>query len=201
MALQAKSHGERLRLVGKRHGVNLAMTTLAAHPFGDMNTVVEIYVSREVGDSVPDDRRIVGKARADRGKKRGIGPDLRMAGHTRHGGRQPRACGGFDRGVAKAAVKPQAGDMVLMAERNGLRDHSAHVTHVIGSRPEPPGEESPDNDCRHGKQSTFAARLAAGPKIAAMVTSEQVRVEAPRRQRKGCRRNSVSIQHRTTRTF
>jgi hypothetical protein len=83
MAIQAETHGKSFRLIRERHRFDIPVATFATHPFGNVNTVIEVDVVREIRNLVPDDRRIIGKALADRGQQRGIVPNLRMTGHAR----------------------------------------------------------------------------------------------------------------------
>src|ERR1700686_5164466 len=121
MAAQAPFHLQRFLRVHQRHQVDRTMTGVAAHSFIDMNAVIEIDKVGKLVDARPLQRVARPVAGAHRLKELGVGPDLRMAVHARLGGRNAGKARSFDRSVTVAAVDAEAGDMVLMAERNGLR--------------------------------------------------------------------------------
>ena len=82
MTIEAKLHGQCLCLVGKRHRIDGAMAAFAPNALGDVDAVIEIDVIRKIGHAMPRNRLVVGQAFAYRRERRGIGPDLRMAGHA-----------------------------------------------------------------------------------------------------------------------
>jgi len=118
---QAPLHLQTFLLVHERHLIHRAVAGVAADTFINVDAVVEVH---KVGQLV-DARPLQGIARlvtgADRFQQSGVGPDLRMAVHAGFGGRNARKARGLDRSVAVAAIDPEAGDVVLVAEGNRLR--------------------------------------------------------------------------------
>src|SRR5581483_3037311 len=104
MAAQAPLHLQRLLLVHQRHGVHRAMTGVTANSLGDMDAVIEEDEVRQRVHPRPLQRFARAVAGAHRFEQRGIGPDLRVAVHTRLGGRNPGKTGRLHRGVAVAAI-------------------------------------------------------------------------------------------------
>ena len=104
MTVEAELHRQSFGLVAERHLVYFAMTVRAADALGDVNAVVEINIVRQVVDPVPDDRLIVDKALPHRRQKRGVRPDLGMAGHAGGGRRQASAGRHLHRSMAEAAI-------------------------------------------------------------------------------------------------
>src|SRR5262245_8886258 len=88
MTVQAELHRESLGLVAKRHAVDFAVTARTADALGYVDTVVEVDIIRQIIDSVPGNRTIIGKALAHRRKNLSIRPDLRMTRHASVGWRQ-----------------------------------------------------------------------------------------------------------------
>src|ERR1041385_938323 len=118
---EAPLHLQRFLLVHQRHRVDGAVAGIAADALGDVNAVIEI---NEVGGRVdprPLQRLAAAIAGAHRFEQLGIGPDLRVAVHAGLGGRNAGKARSLDRSVAITAVDAQSGDVVLMAEGDGLR--------------------------------------------------------------------------------
>ena len=105
------------------------MTGVAADALGHVDAVVEI---NEVGKLV-DARPLQGFAGTVAGahwlKQLGVGPDLRVAVHAGLRRGNPGETGSLNRGVAIAAIDAESGDVVLMAEGNGLRFANSSVGH------------------------------------------------------------------------
>src|ERR1019366_6673809 len=94
---------------------------VAPHSLIDMNAVIE---KNEIGELIhprPLQRLAGAVAGADRFEQLSVGPDLRMAVHTSLGGRNAGETRSLNRGVAVAAVNAEPGNVMLMAERHGLR--------------------------------------------------------------------------------
>jgi len=124
MAFQTPLHLQRLLLIHKRHLVDWTVAGIAAYAFIDVNAVIE---EDEVGKLVhprPLQRLAGAVTGADRLKQLRVGPDLRVAVHARLGGRDAGKARGLDRSVAVAAINSESGNVVLMAEGDGLwADH------------------------------------------------------------------------------
>src|SRR5262245_21148497 len=98
-----------------------------------MDAVVEVNEIGQVVDAGPGDG-LAGPVTLAHGKEhRGAGPDLGMAVHADLGGRDAGEGGVLDRGVAVAAIDPQAGDVVLVAERHRLLAGDADAGGVSGA--------------------------------------------------------------------
>lgn len=129
MASQAPLHLQGFRLVHQGHLVDRAVAGVAADALGDVNAVIEINEVGELVDAGPLQRFAGAVAGANGLKELGVGPDLRVAVHARLGRRDSGEAGGLDRGVTVAAVDAESGDMMLMAERDGLRLADAGIGH------------------------------------------------------------------------
>src|SRR5215469_12371661 len=116
MAPQAPLHLQAFLLVHQRHGIDRAVTGVAADSFSHMNAVVEIHEVGELVDAHPLQRLTATVAGADRLQQLGIRPDLRVAVHAGLGWRNAGKARGLDRSVAVTAVDAESGDVVLMAE-------------------------------------------------------------------------------------
>ena len=121
-------NGAACRIRGMRS--TRAMTGGAADAFRDVNAVVEVNVIGKDMNSLPVNRLVGGEAFSNRRKHRRIGPKLRMTGHASFGGRNARKTRSRHRGVAIAAVQPQAADMVRMAEWHRLLSGNRLISYV-----------------------------------------------------------------------
>ncbi len=131
MALEAPLHLERLGLHDQRHLVHPTMAALAAHPFGDVDSVIEVDVVRQVVDPRPLDRLAGPVAFADRGQHRALIPDQVVAVHARCRRRNSGERRILDTGVAVEAADAEGGRVVIVAERNRLSEHDA-LAGVVG---------------------------------------------------------------------
>ena len=144
MAAKAPLHLQRLLLIHQWHGVNRAMTGVAADPFRDVDAVIE---EDEVGKRVhprPLQRLAGSIAGAYRFEQRRVGPNLRVAVHAGLGGWYSSKAGGLDRGVAVAAVNAESGNMMLVAEGDWLRLAHTGVGYIGGTLY---GVTHPDQSC------------------------------------------------------
>ena len=121
MAFQTPLHLQRLLLIHKRHLVDWAVARIAAHAFVDVNAVIEEDKVRKLVHPRPLQRLAGAVTGADRLKQLRVGPDLRVAIHARLGRRNTGKTRSLNRSVAIAAVDAEAGNVVLMAEGDGLR--------------------------------------------------------------------------------
>jgi hypothetical protein len=133
MAGQAPLHLQTFLLVHQGHLVDWAVTGVAADSFVDMNAVIEIDEVGQLVDACPLQRLAGFVAGADGLEELGVGPDLRVAVHARLGRRNASEARSLDRGVAVAAIDAESGDVVLMAERDGLRLADPGVGDVGGT--------------------------------------------------------------------
>src|SRR5579883_1097736 len=120
VAGEAPAHIECRRLPGQRHVADRAVAFRAADAFGDMDAVIEIDVVGETIDPGPAQRFPVSQALTYRREDRRIGPNLGMAGHAGFSRRNAGVLRRLNRRMAIAAVEPEAADMMLVAERDGL---------------------------------------------------------------------------------
>ncbi len=153
MAVKAEFHGQGLRFVRKRHIRHRPVAGCAADSLGDVNGMVEIHVIRQIINPAPDQRLVLSKTFAHRRQEPGIGPDLRMTGHAGPGGRHAGIGGDLDRGMAKAAIDPKPGDVMLMTEGYWLSNGEAHAACPIGPRREPPPADHRRAGRREPKQN------------------------------------------------
>ena len=96
------------------------MTGLAADSLVDVDAVIEVDEVGKIVDAIPLEGGIVAKTGADRLEHGRLAPDLRVAGHTGFGGGNAGKTALFDGRVAIATVEAHPGDVVLVAEGNGL---------------------------------------------------------------------------------
>src|SRR5258708_36266248 len=97
------------------------MAGVAADALVHVNAVIE---ENEVGKLIhprPVQGLTGAVAGADWFEQLSVSPDLRMAVHAGLGGRNAGEARGLDRGMAVTAVDAEAGDMMLVAERDRLR--------------------------------------------------------------------------------
>jgi len=120
MAVEAPAHGQRRRLPHQRHPIDGAVTGRATDALRDVNAVIEIDVVGKNMDPLPVNRLVASQAFPDRRQHRRIGPELRMTCHAGYGGRNARKTRGRHRGVAIAAIKSQAADVVGVTEWHRL---------------------------------------------------------------------------------
>lgn len=130
MTIQAPLHLQRLSLIHQGHLIDRTVTSVAANSLGHVNAVIEKDKVRKLIHAGPLQRLAGAVARAHRLKQLSIGPYLRVTIHTGACRRNSGETGNFDRGVAIAAIDSQSGDVVLMAERHGLRLANAFVGDV-----------------------------------------------------------------------
>ena len=133
MATQTPLHLQRLLLIHEGHLIDWTVAGIAAHSLIDMNAVIE---KDEVGELVhprPLQRLARAVAGADGLKQLGVGPDLRVAVHASLGGRNAGEARSLNRGMAVAAVDPESGDVMLMAEGHGLRLPHSGIGNVGGT--------------------------------------------------------------------
>ncbi len=130
MAPEAPLHLQRLLLIHQWHGVDRAMTGVAAHPLRDVNAVIKEDEVGKLIDARPL-QRFTGSIAGSNGlKQRRIGPDLGVAVHAGFRWRDSGVAGGFHRSVTVAAIDAESGDVMLVAEGNGLRLANASIGHV-----------------------------------------------------------------------
>ena len=98
---------------------------------------------------------------ADGGEQLGVGPDLRVASHAGVGRRQARVPARLDLGVAHEAADPEAADMVLMAEGNGLVDDEPDPALPVRARPDPPPPSAAHDDPCHAEQHDLRPQVGA----------------------------------------
>src|ERR1043166_8008785 len=106
-----------------------------------MDAVVEENEIRQIIDAIPLQGLLCGQALAHRREHWRIGPYLRVAGHAGLGRRDSRERGFLNRGMAIAAIEPEPGDVMLMAERHRLLSRHTFIGGVrrpINSIDQPP---------------------------------------------------------------
>jgi len=113
-------HLQRIHLVNSRHIVDLAVTGRAADALGNMDTMIEIGVFRQIVYAGPFYRLIVTKTRPDGFEIRAVGPDLSVAVHAGLGRRHPGRSRGLNRRMTISAIYTVIPRMVLMAKLHGL---------------------------------------------------------------------------------
>lgn len=125
MATEAPLHVQRVLTPRQSHLANRAVTGHAADTFFNVNAVIEINEVWEIIDANPRNRLIVPKTLAHRFEHLSGGMDLRVARHAgvRRGNAGEVAL--FDGGVAIAAVDAKLGNVMAMAEGNGLLANDA----------------------------------------------------------------------------
>ena len=128
MAIETPFHIKRVRFPCEWHFVQLPVTRGATDAVIDMNAMVEKNKIRRLIDTVPFQPLAIRQTFAHRREHRRILPDLGMAGHTSFSRRHSGKRGLFDRCMAKAAIKSESVDMMLVAERHGLFDRHHFVS-------------------------------------------------------------------------
>src|SRR5262249_54770132 len=96
------------------------MATGATYTFIYVNAVIEVDEVRQIVDPRPLNGLSAAEAVAHGLQHGGVGPDQCMTFHASLRRRNAGKAGLFDRRVAVTAIEPQPGDMVLVAERDGL---------------------------------------------------------------------------------
>ena len=96
------------------------MATLTAHPFVDMNAVIEIDEIRQIVYARPINRGVVAETGTHRLQSGASDPNLRMTVHTSLGGRNVREAGGFHGGMALTTINPKTAYVMRVAERHRL---------------------------------------------------------------------------------
>src|SRR5262245_7541633 len=129
MTLQTPLHLQRCRLISQRHQIDSPMTGRTSHAFVYVNAVIEIDEVGQVINTLPLDGFACAPALANRLKIRAVGPDLRMAVHTRLGWRDSSKREFLDGSMAVAAIDPVIADMMLVTELDRLlaREESLRV--------------------------------------------------------------------------
>ena len=146
MAIDAPTHVESVLPPRDRHLSKLPMARCTTDSFADMNTVIEIHKVGKRVHPVPQDRLSCAVAGAHRFQHRSIGPQLRMARHAGVCGRYTCIPGILNRSMAVPAIDAQLGRVVLMAERNRLRQRALDVGEVRRLIHLPAKESNPRND-------------------------------------------------------
>src|SRR6202158_2993670 len=96
------------------------MTGCAADALVDMNTVIEVYEIRQVVHAGPLQRLPAPETGAPRFQDGRVRPDLRVAAHANLSSRKSGDSGLLYRRMAVAAIDAVVGDVMLVAEGNGL---------------------------------------------------------------------------------
>jgi hypothetical protein len=130
MAVDAEAHLERMRTTEQWHGVDAPVAGYAGDAAIDVDRVIEEHIVGQLGDAIPDHRPAARRAFAQRREHRRMGPDLRMAGHADMSRGKARMRARFDRGMTEAAIDPEAGDVMLVAERHELVGRPADLALV-----------------------------------------------------------------------
>ena len=130
MAFQAPFHVQRVLLIHERHFIDRPVAGDARHTLSDVDAMVEVDEIGEVMNAVPLHRlsRAIGVANGL--KQCGVGPNLRVTGHTRFRGRNSRKCRLLDGTMTIPAVDPQASHVMLMAKRDGLITENSLVGEI-----------------------------------------------------------------------
>ena len=122
MAIEAPLHIQRFGFPHQGHLIYLTVARLAANALVDVDAVVEIGEVGQVVDAIPLDGYVVAETGAHGFEDGRFGPDLRVAGHAGFGRGNAGKSTFLDGGMAIAAVDAHAGDVVFVAEGNGLID-------------------------------------------------------------------------------
>ena len=120
VAIKAPTHAEWFAFRHQRHIPDISMASRAAHAFRNMNAMVEENVIGEGIDPIPMQGLLPLCAEHDRAQHRGVGENLRMAGHARLRRRHAGKSGGFDGDVAIATIDAQLTGVMAVAEKHGL---------------------------------------------------------------------------------
>ena len=120
VTIETPAHIKRVRLPGDRHTVHRPMAGGAADAFLNVDAMIEEDKIRSLIDALPMNRLARGEALANGRSHRRVFPHLRVAGHAGFGWRHAGEGGFFDRCMAIAAIQPETGHVVFMAERGRL---------------------------------------------------------------------------------
>ena|ERR1700722_10863725 len=102
------------------------MASRTADALIHVDTVIEVNKIGKIVDARPLNRGPGSEAGTDGLQHLRIGPELRMATHAGFGRRKSGEGGSFYRGVAITAIDAIVGNMMFMAERDGLSGRYAH---------------------------------------------------------------------------
>ena len=122
VAIETPFHIQRFGFPHQGHLIDLAVARLAANALVDVDAVVEIGEVGQVVDAIPLDGHVIAEAGAHGFEDGRFGPDLRVAGHAGLGRGNAGKSTLLDGGVAVATVDAHSGDVVFVAEGNGLID-------------------------------------------------------------------------------
>ncbi len=123
MTIQAPFHEERVFTPRHLHLFDGTMARCAPDATMNVDAVIEVNKIGKVVDARPLKRPVFSVTCPNRFKYRTVGPDLRVAIHTRLGRRNSGKPALFDGRVAVAAINPDSRYMMLVAERHGLLAH------------------------------------------------------------------------------
>jgi len=130
MAIQTPLHLQRGVIEHERHTVDRAMAGIAADALVDVYAVIEINEIGQIVSPRPYQRFASAKTFAHGFEQWGAQPDLRMTIHAGFSGRNSGKRGIFHRRMTVAAVDAQSANMVLVAERHGLRTGDLGVRYI-----------------------------------------------------------------------
>lgn len=164
MAFNAPLHVESIDLINERHLVNTAVAGGAANAFADMNAVIEIHKIGKVVNASPLERFPRAIALANRREHLRVRPKLRVATHACLSRGNPGEIGGFNRGVAIAAVDPVVDHMVFVAKRNTLIASDVHVGNKVSRVNRVCRIDDAANGKQHGNDSDFSNAVRAAMK-------------------------------------
>jgi len=135
---------------------------VAADALRDVNAVIEINEIGKLIDAGPLEGLAGTIAGADWFEQLGVGPDLRVAVHASAGWRNAGETGSFHRRMTIAAVDAEPGDVMLMAERNGLRLAHARISDIGRALDfvRDPAQSSYDEDCAKYRGARQCIRAA-----------------------------------------
>lgn len=143
MTLEAPLHLKRRCLICQRHQVDSSVTSRASHALVYVNAVIEINEVGQIVNARPLDWVTCAPALADWLQIRTIGPNLRMAIHTRLSRRDSGVSELLNSGVTVAAIDPVIAGVMFVAELNGLFSREESLRIVRGPVE---FEQHPDGD-------------------------------------------------------
>jgi hypothetical protein len=137
------------------------MAGRTADPLLDVNAVIEENEIGQLIDTRPLDRLLRRQALPHRRENRRILPYLRMTGHAGFGRRQSGKRGFLDRGMAITAVEAETRDVMLMTERDRLRQRHVllgGIRRTINGINDTPKSEEPEeySQQRHASDAVAA---------------------------------------------